>query len=160
MFRPGRMEQAHETPSDPREGGSTPFDIGKDANLDSPVRLEGDGSARFNHNPAPKGLRSDEVREGTLPDAETDFRVRGGPPDGDRWRTIEEVRVDRWIRNVGRGTHLQRAATRESQRSPHVAGHRTAVNTKRHVGDHNFPGATLKTHADQIVHQAATGKSS
>src|SRR3989442_12218759 len=97
MLRLARMEQAHEMPSDPREGRSTPLDIGEDANLDYSVRLEGDGSARVNHNLASKGLRADEVREGSLPDAETDFRVRGRPPDGDLWRTIEEVRVDRGI---------------------------------------------------------------
>src|SRR2546428_9278109 len=96
LFRLVRRKQAHEMPFDPSKGGPTPFDIGEDANLDYPVRLQGDGSVRFDYNLAPKGTRSDKVREGTLPDAEADFCVRGQPPDGDRGRTIEEVRVDRW----------------------------------------------------------------
>src|SRR3989442_423820 len=152
-------EQAHETPADPGVGGSTPFDIGEDADADPPVRIESDGAVPLRHDFASEWTRSDEMSEGTLPDAENDFRVGWRSANGNRRWTVQEVCIRGRVGNVGQAPHRYRTPPRETQGGAQVAGHRTAVDAERRIGDHQLPASAVETGADQIVHEAATGES-
>src|SRR3989442_11240024 len=119
-------EQAPETPADPGVGGSTPFDIGEDADADPPVRIESDGAVPLRHDFASEWTRSDEMSEGTLPDAENDFRVGWRSANGNRRWTVQEVCIRGRVGNVGQAPHRYRTPPREKEGGGQRPGNPTA----------------------------------